>query len=303
MNTLSVIIPCYNEAEILQQTYSTLSIELKKIGRPYEVIFVDDGSVDDTFNIISTIRAQDEHIGGIQLSRNFGKEGVLLAGLVASRGDLVVVMDADLQDPPSLLSEMIHLIENEGYDQVGTYRLSRKTQGFLTRIFSESYYRTYNANSYHRVHHNEREFRMMSRLVVDVLIRFQEKNRYLKSLWSWVGFKTYFIGYEDIDRIGGKTKYNIQSKLKVAFHNIFAASSRPLSIIKNVTFIYAVLLIGLTLSSEMLKLDVTHLVVGWLFLVQFIFLSLLSVYVGNTYLESKQRPNYVIRQSHESRVF
>jgi glucosyltransferase len=300
MNTLSIILPCYNEGEILEHTYEVLTESLVRINRSYEIILVDDGSSDDTFKIIQRLRQRDSHIYGIQLSRNFGKEGVLLAGLMASKGDLVAVMDADLQDPPTLLAEMIRLIEEEGYDQVGTYRQSRRSQSFLTRLFSEAYYRTYNVYSHHQIKHNEREYRMMSRVVVDELIKLLERNRYIKALWSLIGFKTFYIGYEDVDRVGGKTKYNLSGKLKLAFRNIFSASSRPLNLIKNTTILYALVLLVASFFAQSLSLDRTVLIIGWLFLVQFIFLTLISIYLGNIYLETKQRPNFIIREALES---
>ena len=212
MNSLSIIIPCYNEEAVLEMTYQALNSELKKLNREYEILFVNDGSKDRTFDIINDLSNRDTHVGGISLSRNFGKEGVLKAGLAHAKGDLIVVMDADLQDPPSLLHEMMRLIEEEGYDQVGTYRSSRKSQGIATRLFSEAYYRTFNFFSDVKVPINEREYRMMSRKVVNTILLFSEQNRYIKSLWSWVGFKTTHIGYEDIDRAAGKTKYNIKKK-------------------------------------------------------------------------------------------
>ena len=177
MHSLSVIIPCYNEEAVLEITYKVLNEELKKLNRNYEIIFVNDVSKDSTYSIIENIAKMDKHVAGLSLSRNFGKEGVLRAGLEFAKGDLVVVMDADLQDPPSLLPEMIRLIEEEGFDQVGTYRSSRKTQGFFTGIFSMTYYKVYNFFSDVKVPENEREYRMMSRKVVDTLLLFSDQNR------------------------------------------------------------------------------------------------------------------------------
>lgn len=302
MYSLSVIIPCYNEEAVLEMTYEALSHELRNLNRDYEIIFVNDGSKDQTYPIIEKLAKNDKHVAGISLSRNFGKEGVLKAGLEYSKGDLIVVMDADLQDPPSLLPEMIQLIENEGFDQVGTYRLSRKTQGLFTGLFSVSYYRVYNLLSDVKVVMNEREYRMMSRKVVDTLLLFSEQNRYIKSLWSWVGFKTTHIGYEDIDRAAGKTKYNIPNKLRLAKHNILSASDKPLKIISMFTFWYSIGLITYTIYTLVTIGFNTMLVWAWLFLFQFIFLSLIAEYTGKTYLESKNRPNYIISEKFESEM-
>lgn len=302
MRSLSVIIPCYNEEVVLEITYSALSGVLKKLNRNYEIIFVNDGSKDKTYSIIENLAKKDKHIGGISLSRNFGKEGVLKAGLEHAKGDLIVVMDADLQDPPSLLPEMIRLIEEEGFDQVGTYRLSRKTQGIFTGLFSFTYYQVYNLLSDVKVPVNEREYRMMSRKVVDTILLFSEQNRYIKSLWSWVGFKTTHIGYEDIDRAAGKTKYNIPNKLRLAKQNIESASERPLKYISQITFWFA---IGLVLYSGYSFVSTgfdSSIVWAWLILVQFIFLSVIADYTGKTYIESKHRPNYIISEKFESEL-
>lgn len=302
MHSLSIIIPCYNEEAVLEITYKALSEELKKINREYEIIFVNDGSKDKTYTIIEKLASNDKNICGISLSRNFGKEGVLKAGLQHSKGDLIVVMDADLQDPPNLIPEMIRLVEEEGYDQVGTYRLSRKTQGFFTGLYSQIYYRVFNYFSDVKVPLNEREFRMMSRKVVDTLLLFSEQNRYIKSLWSWVGFKTTHIGYEDIDRAAGKTKYNIPNKIKLAKHNILASSDKPLKFISKITYIYGFGLAVYTLYTMILNNLNDQLIWAWLFLAQFMFISIIADYVGKTYLESKNRPNYIIDRVIESEM-
>ena len=300
MNSLSIIIPCYNEEAVLEMTYDVLNSELKKLNREYEILFVNDGSKDRTFDIIKDFSNRDTHVGGISLSRNFGKEGVLKAGLAHAKGDLIVVMDADLQDPPSLLSEMIRLIEEDGYDQVGTYRSSRKSQGIATRLFSETYYRTFNFFSDVKVPINEREYRMMTRKVVNTILLFSEQNRYIKSLWSWVGFKTTHIGYEDIDRAAGKTKYNIQNKLKLAKHNILASSVKPLKFVGGFTMVFGMLLMVYTIYLVITaKLD-ANLFWSWMMWVQFLMLSVIADYVGKTYLESKHRPNYIITSNIES---
>ena len=300
MNSLSIIIPCYNEEAVLEMTYQALNSELKKLNREYEILFVNDGSKDRTFDIINDLSNSDTHVGGISLSRNFGKEGVLKAGLAHAKGDLIVVMDADLQDPPSLLPEMMRLIEEEGYDQVGTYRSSRKSQGIATQLFSEAYYRTFNFFSDVKVPINEREFRMMSRKVVNTILLFSEQNRYIKSLWSWVGFKTTHIGYEDIDRAAGKTKYNIKNKLKLAKHNILASSDKPLKFVGTFTVVFGVFLMVYTTYLVLTSNLTVNLIWAWLMWIQFMMLSVIADYVGKTYLESKHRPNYIITKSIES---
>lgn len=300
MNSLSIVIPCYNEEEVLPLTYECITQVCKGLNRNYEIIFVDDGSQDRTYELIKSFAKSDKRIGGIRLSRNFGKEGVLFAGLRASRGDLVVIMDADLQDPPELLIEMIEKIENEGYDQVGTYRLSRKSQSMSTRIFSELYYRTYNLFSDRPIVINEREYRMFSRVALDTLLSLHETNRYFKGLWTWIGFKTHYIGYEDIDRAKGKTKYNIHNKLKLAAHNIFAANIQPLKWVHLITFIFWMAFIVSCLVHNTFDYGwMTSLILG-IAALQFSIFSLFAIYLGNIYLESKQRPIFVAKESFSS---
>lgn len=309
MNTLSIIIPCYNEEDVLHLTYEQLSKVCQSLQRDYEILFVDDGSNDQTYPIIQALSKDDKHIGGISLTRNFGKEGVILAGLEAAKGDLIAVMDADLQDPPELLTEMIRLIEEDGYDQVGTYRKSRSSQTFLTRFFSEAYYRSFNLLSDRPIPLNEREYRMMKRNVVETILKMDERNRYIKGLWTWVGFKTTHIGYDDIERAGGKTKYNIKNKFKLAFRNIISANVKPLSIVHKLTWlfvaafwIYALyhgyyrLTYGVVSSSWSLPVFLILLIAQF----QFIVFSLFAFYLSAIYLESKQRPNYLVKDRFES---
>lgn len=308
MRSLSIIIPCFNEEEVLPLTYAKLSEVCLRLQRDYEIIFIDDGSKDKTYDIIQSFSLKDKHIGGISLSRNFGKEGVLKAGLEAAKGELVAVMDADLQDPPELLEEMIRLIEDNGYDQVGTYRKSRSSQSFLTRFFSESYYRSFNAFSDTKVHPNEREYRMMNRKVVNAILSLKENTRYIKNIWTWVGFKTIHIGYDDIDRAAGKTKYNIKNKFKLAFRNIFSSSTKPLAVIYQLTgfvsiisilyFLGNVAIYVLYKSNYFWSMNVALLLI---FLnVQLVIFSLIAIYLNTIYHEVKQRPSFLIDHTFSS---
>lgn len=310
MNTLSIIIPCFNEEEVLNLTYQKLSEVCSTLNREYELIFIDDGSKDRTFEIIESFALKDHHIAAVSLSRNFGKEGVLNAGLKLAKGDLIAVMDADLQDPPELLEEMIKLIEVDGYEQVGTYRKNRNSQSLLTRLFSESYYRSFNASSEVKIPINEREYRLMTRKVVEAILSLNENARYIKGIWTWVGFKTVHIGYEDIDRAAGKTKYNLKNKFKLAFSNIFNFTKKPL------TWIYRLNLLFLVLTGIYFGLNTLLYFTNqnlWYFdgftILMLIFinvelsiLSLFAVYLSTIYQEVKHRPSYIIGNHIDSQL-
>lgn len=303
MNTLSIIIPCYNEEEVLEKTFLELNNVLNNLNRPSEIIFVDDGSQDQTYAIIQKIAKEHSNVSGISLSRNFGKEGVIEAGLKHAKGDMIALMDADLQDPPYLLSEMIRLIEVEGFDQVGTFRTTRNSQSLVTRLFSEMYYRLFNLVNNVRVKNNEREYRMMTKKVVNILLQCHEQGRYIKDLWTWVGFKTTYLGYEDIDRAGGKTKYNIIKKLKLAKKNILVSSIQPLKWVNYFALIYLIFTLLLTFEvilSNQFKLEPFNLLFLWILAFLFIFMGILSEYLAIVVFEVKKRPNYIIRESFES---
>ncbi len=303
MKTLSVIIPCFNEEAVIETTYLELTKVLISLKRNYEIIFVNDGSNDDTFNIIKNLSEKDKNITGISLSRNFGKEGVIEAGLKSAKGDLIALMDADLQDPPYLLSEMISKIENEGYDQVGTYRTSRKSQSLFTKLYSETYYRIFNILSNDKVMNNEREYRLFTKQVAQTILSLKENRRYIKNIWSWVGFKTTYIGYEDIDRAAGVTKYNIPKKLKLAKHNILVSTNQPLKLVSLFTSLYVIILFIFSiylLIEKNFEQSISALVYFWLFAFVFIFLSIIAEYMALLFIEIKGRPNYIIKEYFES---
>lgn len=303
MKNLSIVIPCFNEQDVIEITYKELSKELNLLNRPYELIFIDDGSKDETFELLKNLHRNDNRINVVSLSRNFGKEGALLAGFRASKGDIVVIMDADLQDPPHLLKDMIRLIEEEGFDQVGTYRESRKSQSLLTKIFSHFYYKTFNSISDTNIRHNEREYRALTRAVVDKIIELGESTRYNKLLWSWIGFKTTYIGYEDIDRVAGKTKYNIGNKIKLAIDNITFSTAEPLRLVYMFPILYWLFIFIYAIwdfSNNSINIDRFILLFGFGLL--FSFLAILARYMLVIYYESKHRPAYIVKEIIEGEI-
>jgi glucosyltransferase len=301
MKSLSVIIPCFNEEAVIQHTYQKLKEQLERLSYRYEIIFVDDGSSDETYQILTSIKASDRKVALVKLSRNFGKEGVIAAGLELAKGDFVALMDADLQDPPSLLPEMLKRLET-GDDQVGTYRSSRKSQTFLTSIFSNLYYHLFNSNAEFKVHPNEREYRLMNRKVVQAILQHPEKQRYIKNLWNRVGFKTSYIGYEDIERFAGKTKYSFKKKFKLAIHNVVASSPKPMDGILKGSVLYWGVLSVYSVYAVFNQSVNLGLVVLWILALQFAMLSLLAIYGKQIYDEVKQRPMYLIDEVLESEL-
>lgn len=291
MNSISVVIPCYNEEEVLELTYRTVSKVLKKIGREYEIVFVNDGSIDSTWQLIKRFSKRDGHVGGVCLSRNRGRESALMAGFEHVKGDIVVCMDADLQDPPALLPKMLELMEKGGYDQVGTLRKNRDSQSKLVGFLSESYYKTFNLFSKKvKIKVNEREYRMMRKEVVDAILAHKEKVRYMKAIWSQVGYKTTYIEYEDVERAAGKSKYSIPKLWNLGVNYVLDYAEyllRTPVYFGLVLFLISIICLFINSISGTLKI----ILFGFSFV--FIFMGLLGIYVSKIYTETKNRPLYI----------
>ena len=209
MKKISVIVSCYNEEEALPLFYEEMSrvmAEMKKY--QFELIFVNDGSKDNTLEVIKKLQKKDERVRFVSFSRNFGKEAAMLAGLDYSVGDYVTLMDADLQDPPKMLPEMVKFIEEEGYDCVGTRRVTRKGEPPIRSFFARRFYKIINRMSKVEMVDGARDYRLMTRQMVDSIIGCREYNRYSKGLWSFVGFKTKWLEFENVERVAGETKWS-----------------------------------------------------------------------------------------------
>ena len=309
MEKITVVVPCYNEEESLPIFYE----EMERVRKQdfenivdFEYIFVNDGSKDKTLEEIKELRKIDNKVRYVSFSRNFGKEAAMLAGLEASTGDYVTLMDADLQDPPSLLRKMYAAIINEDYDAVGTRRVTRKGEPPIRSFFARMFYKIINKMSDIEMVDGARDYRLMKRQVVDAIISLKEYNRYSKGLFSFVGFKTKWLEYENIERVAGKTKWSFWKLFKYALEGITAFSTAPLifsSIIGLLFCLVAFLLIILIIVRTLVFGDPTS---GWPSMVCIIFfvsgvqlfsLGIIGQYTSKSYLEIKHRPIYIIRET------
>jgi len=306
---LSVIVSCYNEEEALPKFYREINnVSLKLDNLDFEFIFVDDGSKDNTLNVIKKLHEKDERVKYISFSRNFGKEAAMYAGLEKSLGDYVTVMDADLQDPPLMLLDMYHEIIVNNYDIVGTRRVTRKGEPIIRSFFARKFYKIINKLSKIEMVDGARDYRLMTRQVVNAVLSLKEYNRYSKGLFSFVGFKTKYLEYENVKRVAGETKWSFWKLFKYAIEGIVAFTTAPLSIavflgilMCLVSFIAIIFIIIRTLVYG----DPTS---GWpsmvciiLFVsgIQLFCMGIIGQYLSKTYLEIKKRPIYIIKESEE----
>ena len=304
---LSVIVSCYNEEETIPIFYKEIckvSKEMKYID--FEFIFINDGSRDNTLNVIKDLNKKDKRIKYLSFSRNFGKEAAMYAGLVSSRGDYITLMDADLQDPPSLLEKMYKLITEEGFDCVGTRRVTRRGEPQIRSFFARMFYKLINKMSNVELVDGARDYRLMTRQMVDAILSLKEYKRFSKGLFSFVGFKTKWLEYENIERVAGETKWNFWKLFIYAIDGITAFSTAPLVISAVVGFIFCFLSFIMILVIIIRTLVFGDPVSGWPSLVCIIFmvsgiqlfcLGIMGQYLANTYLETKNRPIYIVKES------
>lgn len=312
MEKISVVVSCYNEEKALPLFYE----EMERVRKQdfegiadFEYIFVNDGSKDKTLDIIRELRAKDNKVRYVSFSRNFGKEAAMFAGLEASEGDYVTLMDADLQDPPALLKQMYNAIINEGYDSVGTRRVTRKGEPPIRSFFARMFYKIINKISDIEMVDGARDYRLMKRQVVNSIISLKEYNRYSKGLFSFVGFNTKWIEYENIERVAGETKWSFWKLFKYALEGITAFSTTPLiisSILGLIFCIIAFLAIIFIIVKTLVYGDPTP---GWPSLaciivfvsgVQLFCMGVIGQYLSKTYLEVKNRPIYIIKETEKN---
>ena len=312
MEKISVVVSCYNEEKALPLFYD----EMERVRKQdfegvadFEYIFVNDGSKDKTLDIIKRLRTKDSKVRYVSFSRNFGKESAMFAGLEASTGDYVTLMDADLQDPPSLLKQMYNAIVNEGYDSVGTRRVTRKGEPPIRSFFARMFYKIINKISNIEMVDGARDYRLMKRQVVDAIISLKEYNRYSKGLFSFVGFNTKWIEYENIERVAGETKWSFWKLFKYALEGITAFSTTPLilsSILGIIFCVIAFLAIVFIIIKTLVYGDPTA---GWPSLaciivfvsgVQLFCMGVIGQYLSKTYLEVKNRPIYIIKETEKN---
>ena len=230
MRKISIIVPCYNEEAALPLFYPVAKEVLEKLPDDYEIILVNDGSRDKTLEIMKDLAEKDPHVFYISFSRNFGKEAAMYAGFVNAHGDYVAVMDADLQDPPALLPEMIKILDSGEYDSVATRRENRTGEPPIRSWFAHKFYQIINKISDADVVDGARDFRLMRREMVDAIVEMSEYNRFSKGIFGWVGFKTYWLPYENVERVAGESKWNFWKLFKYAIDGIINFSLVPLTL-------------------------------------------------------------------------
>lgn len=309
MKKISIIVSCYNEEKALplfyeamekvrQQDFADLKVE-------FEYLFVNDGSKDGTLNLIKHLAENDAKVKYISFSRNFGKEAAMLAGLDAATGDYVAIMDADLQDPPALLRQMYGEITEQGYDRVGTRRVSRKGEPPIRSFFARIFYKLINRMSNVQMVDGARDYWLMTRQVADALKSMREYNRYSKGLNAFVGFKTKWIEYENIERVAGETKWSFWKLFKYALEGITAFSTVPLIISSIVGLVFCLVAFVAIIFIIVRTLAFGDPTSGWPSLVciivfvsgvQLFSIGVIGQYLAKTYLEVKKRPIYIIKE-------
>lgn len=303
---LSCVVPCFNEEQALGYFYEEINnISCKMPDTEFELLFVDDGSCDNTLNIIKELKSKDKRVKYISFSRNFGKESAIFAGLSHASGDYVVIMDADLQDPPSLLPEMIDSLLKEDFDIICTKRRTRKNEPPIRSFFARLFYKIINKLSSADIMDGARDFQLMKRKVVDAILSMGEYNRFSKGIFGWVGFKRKWIEYDNIERVAGNTKWNFFSLFKYALEGIVAFSTAPLIWSSIIGIIFCFVAFAVLIFVVIKTLIFGDPVSGWPSLVCLIMLvsgvqlfcmGIIGQYIAKSYLETKKRPIYIIRE-------
>ena len=304
---ISVIVSCYNEEESLPLFYEEMSKVLAEMSQnDFELIFVNDGSRDNTLKEIKELRAKDKRVRYISFSRNFGKEAAMKAGLDYSTGDYVTLMDADLQDPPKMLSEMLNILESEHYDCVGTRRITRKGEPVIRSFFARKFYKIINKMSKVEMVDGARDYRLMTRQMVEAIKNCEEYNRYSKGLWSFVGFKTKWLEFENVQRVAGETKWSFWKLFKYAIEGIVAFTTAPLTMAAFLGILFCFIAFIMIIVIIFKTLVWGDPVSGWPSLaciiifvsgIQLFFMGIFGEYLAKTYLETKKRPLYIVKET------
>lgn len=304
--TISVIIPCYNEREAINYLYEELHQVIDAMREEeFELIFIDDGSTDGTLRELRSLAKEDATVKYISFSRNFGKEAAIYAGLESATGDYVAIMDADLQDPPSLLPELFRAVSEEGYDSAATRRVTRKGEPPIRSLFARAFYKIINKMTDVEIVDGARDFRLMNRKFVQGLLRLREYNRFSKGLFGWVGYKTKWIEFENIERVAGETKWSFWKLFKYSIEGIVAFTTVPLVVSSFLGFficLLAIVAMGFVVVRYLLYGDPVS---GWpslvcimMFLsgIQLFLIGVQGQYLGKMYMEIKERPLYLVAE-------
>lgn len=306
MKKISIVVPCFNEEESLPLFYKEISKVIDDMKVDIEYIFVNDGSKDNTLEVIRNLAKNDDKVKYISFSKNFGKEAAMLAGLKEATGDYVTTMDADLQDPPELLIKMYDCLEEGKYDCCATRSVTRKGYSFFRKLFTKWFYKIIEKISKVEMVDGARDFRLMNRKMVDALVSMGEYNRYLKGMFGYIGFDTYWITYENKERVAGTTKWNFWKLFSYAIDGIVGYSTAPLVFSAVLGFVFCILSICMIIFIVLRTLLFGDPVSGWPSLVCIIFLlsgiqlftiGIIGEYLAKVYLETKKRPIYIVKET------
>ena len=308
---ISIVVPCFNEEEALPLFYDELHKVLGTMAVEYEVLLINDGSKDDTLAVMRLLAEKDKGIRYLSFSRNFGKEAAMYAGFVNAKGDYVCTMDADMQDPPSLLPQMLEILRKGEYDSVATRRVDRKGESKIRSFFARMFYRIINRISDAEIVDGARDFRLMNRKMVDAIVNMSEYNRFSKGIFGWIGFRTYWLAFENVERVAGKTSWSFWGLTKYAIDGIINFSDVPLNIATwfgiAMSFVAFIMLIFVIVR----KLIYGDPVAGWastmsviIFIggIQLLCLGIMGQYIGKTYMETKKRAIYIIAETNDEEM-
>ena len=308
---VALIVPCYNEQEALPIFYEEVMKVVTTMNCQYELIFVNDGSKDNTLSILKNFAAKDENVTYISFSRNFGKEAAMYAGFSNADADYVAVMDADMQDPPALLPQMVKILETEDYDSVATRRVSRDGEPPIRSWFARKFYQLINKISDADIVDGARDFRLMKREMVDAIVAMGEYNRFSKGIFGWIGFKTYWLPFKNVERVAGETKWNFWKLFKYAIDGIINFSEAPLSIASwagiGMTFIAFIMMVivivrRLCFGDPVAGWASTMCVIIFIGAIQLFSMGIMGQYIAKTYIEAKHRPHYIVAESNGEKV-
>lgn len=312
MKKLTVIIPCFNEEEALPIYYREMSKVMEEMPEvDTELLFIDDGSTDRTLSVMKDLHILDKRCKYLSFSRNFGKEAAIYAGLKNAAGDYVAVMDVDLQDPPDMLPKMYKILEEEGYDSVATKRSTRTGEPRIRSFLSRSFYKFINKISKTEIVNGARDYRLMKRNMVDAVLNMSEYNRFSKGIFEWVGFRTKWLEFENVERSAGKTKWSLKKLFFYSMEGITGFSVAPLSLASIMGVLFCLLsfiTIGFIVMRTLIWGDPVS---GWPSLVCILFFvggiqllctGIVGQYLSKTYLETKHRPIYILKESSEGEL-
>lgn len=303
---VSLIIPCYNEQEAVPVFYENVKKVLEDMPVDYELIFINDGSKDGTLQILQELGREDAHVYYLSFSRNFGKEAAMYAGFCNACGDYAAVMDVDLQDPPSLLPQMLAILQTGNYDSVATRRSTREGEPRIRSWFAKRFYQMMNCISDARIMDGARDFRLMKREMVDAVVRMGEYNRFSKGIFEWIGFRTYWLPYENMNRVAGGTKWNFRKLFRYAVDGVINFSQVPLSVASWFGMLMTVVSFVSAAVIAVRRLIWGDPVAGWASIVcivtliggiQLFCMGIMGQYISKIYMEVKRRPHYIVAES------